>query len=123
MTELHRVMVIDDDAGVREIVALALRAEGYEVETAIDGAEGLAALARRPADVVLVDLRMPDVDGAAFCRQYAQARNGGGPVILMTAMAGRPTLSDLPGVIESVAKPFDLDDVLGAVARVTNAAP
>lgn len=123
MTEPYRVMVIDDDPGVREILALALRAEGYDVEAAIDGAEGLVALARRRADVVLVDLRMPEVDGAAFCRQYAQRRDGGGPVILMTAMTGRTTHSDLPGVIETVEKPFDLDDVLDAVARVTTAVP
>lgn len=121
MTEPHRVMVIDDDPGVREILALALRAEGYDVESAVDGAEGLVALARSRADVVIVDLRMPDVDGAAFCRQYAEGRDGGGPVILMTAMAGRTTPSDLPGVIATVAKPFDLDEVLDAVARVTSA--
>ena len=123
MTETYRVMVVDDDDGVREILGLALSAEGYEVESAEDGARALRALALRPADVVLVDMRMPEVDGAEFCRQYAQQRGGGGPVILMTAaMAGRTMPTALPGVIETLAKPFDLDDVLGAVARVTGAA-
>ena len=121
MTEPYRVMVIDDDPAVREILGLALSAEGYDVESAINGGEGLMALARRRADVVLVDLRMPEVDGAAFCRQYAEGRDGGGPVILMTAIAGRATPSDLPGVFETLAKPFDLADVLDAVARATAA--
>ena len=123
MTEQYRVMIIDDDPGVREILALALSGEGYDVASAINGAEALVELAHRRADVVLVDLRMPDVDGEAFCRQYAEGRDGGGPVILMTAMAGHTTPSPLPGVIETVAKPFDLDEVLDAVARATSAGP
>jgi DNA-binding NtrC family response regulator len=121
MSHARRVMVIDDDAAVREILTLALQAEGYAVESARDGAEGLEMLERRRADVVIVDMRMPEVDGARFCRQYAD-RLGGGPVILMTAMTGRPTSTDLPGVVEAITKPFDLDEVLDTVARVIAAA-
>jgi DNA-binding NtrC family response regulator len=120
MSDTRRVMVIDDDAAVREVLTLALQTEGYEVESARDGAEGLEMLARRSADVVIVDMRMPDVDGARFCRVYAE--RGGSPVILMTAMAGRKTSSDLPGVVQAVTKPFDLDEVLDTVARVIAAA-
>ena len=111
-------MVIDDDPGVREILTLALQTEGYEVVSAADGAEGLDMLARRRADVVIVDMRMPEVDGAKFCRMYAEHGDGGGPVILMTAMAGRPKSADLPGVVQAITKPFDLNEVLDAVARV-----
>jgi two-component system response regulator MprA len=118
MNEPQRVMVIDDDDGLREILGLALRAEGYEVESAKDGAEGLGLLASRRADLVIVDLRMPEVDGGTFCRLYAQQGAGGGPVMLMTAMPGRAAVTDLPGVIEVVAKPFDLERLLGVVARV-----
>ena len=122
MNEPRRVMVIDDDNAVREILTLALQAEGYEVASASDGAEGLEKLAQRSADVVIVDMRMPYVDGARFCRLYARQVGGGGPVILMTARAGRPTSIDLPGVVETVTKPFDLDEVFGSVARVVAAA-
>jgi CheY-like chemotaxis protein len=115
-------MVIDDDSGVREILTLALETEGYEVASARDGAEGLEMLARHKADVVIVDMRMPEIDGANFCRLYAEQRDGGGPVILMTAMAGRSTAADLPGVVQAVTKPFDLDEVLDAVARVVGPA-
>ena len=113
-------MVIDDDHGVREILSLALSAEGYEVESARDGAEGLAALASRPADVVIVDMRMPELDGGDFCRLYAEQTGGNGRVILMTAMAG-PGTTDIPGVVERIAKPFDLNDVFDIVARVLSA--
>jgi CheY-like chemotaxis protein len=116
-------MVIDDDHGVREILSLALRAEGYDVESAMDGAEGLALLALHPADVVIVDMRMPEVDGNAFCRLYAEQTDGRGRVVLMTAMSGRAVPSDIPGVVEWIAKPFDLDEVLDVVARVAAASP
>jgi CheY-like chemotaxis protein len=114
-------MVIDDDHGVREILTLALDAEGYEVDSAVDGAQGLARLERHPADAVIVDMRMPEVDGSEFCRRYAKHTGGSGRVILMTAMAGRPATTEIPGVVEWIAKPFDLDVVLDAVARVVSA--
>jgi DNA-binding NtrC family response regulator len=117
MRQPRRVMVVDDDAGVREALGLALVAEGYDVQYAKDGGEGLALLARRPADLVIVDMRMPEVDGKQFCRTYAQ-EGGTSPIILMTAMAGRAIATDLPGVVEAVAKPFDLEYLLDLVARM-----
>jgi DNA-binding response OmpR family regulator len=114
-------MVIDDDHSVREILSLALGEEGYAVDSAADGAEGLALLARRPADVVIVDMRMPELDGATFCRLYAKQTAGKGRVILMTAMPGRSVTPDMPGVVEWIAKPFDLDEALEVVARIVNA--
>jgi DNA-binding NtrC family response regulator len=110
-------MVIDDDEGVREALGLALGSEGYEVQHAKDGREGLEQLARRPADLIIVDMRMPEVDGADFCRAYAGA-GGTSPVILMSARAGRDVAADLPGVVETVAKPFDLEYLLELVARL-----
>jgi len=110
-------MVIDDDEAVREVLGLALGAEGYDVQLARDGREGLEALARRDADLIIVDMRMPEVDGGDFCRSYAT--NGGtSPVILMTARAGQEISVGLPGVVEAVIKPFDLERLLELVARL-----
>lgn len=121
MNAARRVVVIDDDHGVREILSLALTAEGYEVESATDGAAGLAVLERQPADAVIVDMRMPELDGSSFCRLYAKQTDGRGRVILMTAMPGRAAATDIPGVVEWIAKPFDLNEVLDVVARVVGA--
>jgi two-component system response regulator MprA len=110
------VVVIDDDDGVREILTLALRAEGYDVRTARNGVEGLAILRAGRADLVLADVRMPEIDGRAFCRSYAQEQDAG-PVILLTAVIGGAAAADLPGVVETVSKPFDLEYLLGLVAR------
>lgn len=110
-------MVIDDDEGVREVLGLALGAEGYDVQVARDGREGLALLARRAADLIIVDMRMPEVDGGDFCRSYAVS-GGTSPVILMTARAGQEVSAGLPGVVEAVTKPFDLEHLLEVVARL-----
>ena len=110
-------MVIDDDEGVREVLGLALDSEGYEVQFARDGRDGLELLGRRAADLIIVDMRMPEVDGGDFCRSYA--KNGGtSPVILMTARAGQEISADLPGVVEAVTKPFDLEYLFELVARL-----
>jgi DNA-binding response OmpR family regulator len=110
-------MVIDDDEGVREVLGLALDSEGYDVQYAKDGREGLERLARSAADLIIVDMRMPDVDGGNFCRSYAEA-GGTSPVILMSARTGREIAADLPGVVETVTKPFDLEYLLELVARL-----
>ena len=110
-------MVIDDDEAVREALGLALGSEGYEVEYARDGREGLEALVRRSADLIIVDMRMPEVDGEDFCRSYAQD-GGASPVILMSARAGREIAADLPGVVEAITKPFELEYLLDLVARL-----
>jgi CheY-like chemotaxis protein len=110
-------MVIDDDEGVREALGLALGSEGYDVQYARDGREGLEVLARRAADLIIVDMRMPEVDGGNFCRSYAKD-GGTSPVILMTARSGREIAADLPGVVEAVTKPFDLEYLLELVARL-----
>jgi two-component system response regulator QseB len=86
------------------------------VQSARDGREGLASLARNAADLVIVDMRMPEIDGASFCRAYAKA-GGASPVILMSARAGQDT-ADLPGVAGVVTKPFDLEYLLELVARL-----
>jgi DNA-binding NtrC family response regulator len=110
-------MVIDDDEGVREALGLALDMEGYDVRYAKDGREGLDLLRQYPADLIIVDMRMPQVDGANFCRSYAQD-GGASPVILMSARAGHGIATDLPGVVEIVAKPFDLEYLLDLIGRM-----
>src|SRR5436853_7570688 len=63
------VLVVDDDAGVREFVRANLELEGYLVREAASAAEGLTALEREPPDLILLDVMMPEVDGRAMLRQ------------------------------------------------------
>lgn len=78
------VLVVDDEAGMRDTVAEILECAGYEVSTARSGEDALARLAERTFDVVLMDIRMPGRDGISVLREI-----GGPPppVVMMTAYA------------------------------------
>ena len=117
MKRATRVVVIEDDDAIREILQLALSGEGYEVREARNGEEGLALLASDRAELVLVDMKMPVMDGAEFCRQYSLRPEPTAPVIVLTAASQAIEAAALPCVIEAIAKPFELDELLEAVAR------
>lgn len=119
LTPPSRIVVIDDDDALREIISLALTAEGYVVSTARNGAEGLELLAQHETDGVIVDMKMPIMDGAEFCRTYAQRVDRPAPVIVLTAAPAASSEDfQVPGAAATIAKPFDLDALLEAVARL-----
>ncbi len=88
MSARGRVLVVDDDGGVRMLVKRLLEAEGYEVATAEDGTEALALLAAEPGTVRLVvtDVRMPGMDGIELGRRVTDVAPGV-PTLYMTAYA------------------------------------
>jgi CheY-like chemotaxis protein len=115
-TRQATVLVVDDDAAIRETVAEILDLEGYAVETARDGAEALRLIAvARPA-LVLLDMRMPVLDGWGFAR-VARERGLDVPILVMTAAQDAWRWCDEIGAAGCVPKPFDLDDLLRVVAR------
>ena len=103
---MARVLVVDDDPTVREVVASYLRAAGHDVDEAGDGAEGLAQMRRTPADLVVLDLMMPALDGREMCRRLRAA--GDVPVIMLSALAGEEArVGGLElGADDYVTKPF-----------------
>ena len=111
------VLVVDDERTIRELVVEVLRDEGYAAVGAADGRDALAALERDAPDLVLMDVMMPELDGASA---YLAMRNGPAglavPVILMSAAFDPDRLPE--GVAGFLPKPFDLDRLLGLVARV-----
>ena len=83
---IARILVVDDDRTNSMVIAQLLRVHDYEVEVANDGTEGLAALANGTFDLVLLDLRMPDIDGLEVLRQVRESRSIRTlPIIIMTA--------------------------------------
>jgi CheY-like chemotaxis protein len=105
------VLVVDDEATIRDVVQLVLEDEGYRVRAAASGAEALAVVARERPDLVLSDISMPQMDGLTLADRLARL---GIPVILMSAIE---TAADLPGV-PLIQKPFDLDRLLGMAAAL-----
>jgi two-component system response regulator MprA len=113
-----RILVVDDDAAVRESLGRALRLEGYEVEMASDGAEALERLLGNgdDPDLVVLDVLMPNVDGLEVCRTLR--RTGSRlPVLMLTArdqVADRVAGLDA-GADDYVVKPFALAELLARV--------
>src|SRR3569623_3587362 len=82
---MARVMVVDDDLTVREVVVTYLRAAGYDVGEAADGESALAGLRDDPADLVVLALMLPGIDGLEVCRRI-RAKGDDVPVIMLTAL-------------------------------------
>lgn len=110
------ILVIDDDPAIRATVAEILMAEGYSVATASNGADGLLALDRLDPALVLLDMRMPILDGWGFARAL-QARGVPVPILVMTAAQDARRWAREINAEGFVAKPFELLDLLEAVGR------
>ena len=111
------VLVVDDDQSIRQFVGDALRYDGYRVVTAADGAQGLAALPGLGPCVVLLDMRMPYVDGWEFSRRYRAGADTGAAIVVMTASEHAEQWCEEIGGDACLEKPFDLDALYAVVAR------
>ena len=110
------ILVVDDDAAVREGVRALLESEGYAVATASDGAEAIEKLRTGPVRLILLDLAMPGVDGWQFlARREAEAGFPRTPVVLLS---GLMFIHDAPGVVDFVRKPIDSERLLDCVHRL-----
>ncbi len=116
-----RVLVVDDDAALRRMLARTLGADGFGVETAPDGGAALAQIERSMPDLVVLDLAMPGVDGLAVCRRL-RARGLATPVLVLTA---RDAVADrvaglAAGADDYLVKPFAPEELtarIGALLR------
>jgi DNA-binding response OmpR family regulator len=110
-----KILVIDDDASIRMLVADVLEVEGYEVSTAEDGFAGLRSIEAERPDCVVLDVMMPGLDGHQVL-QRIRATDGGPdlPVVMLTAAAddAQAWRAWTEGVDYFLAKPFDPDELL-----------
>ncbi|HEX8229554.1 MAG TPA: response regulator [Chloroflexia bacterium] len=112
------ILVVDDDPEIRLIVGEVLAFEGYKVVEAGDGAEALCLIQRTHPDLVLLDMRMPVMDGWTFAEQL-QERGIKLPIVVMTAaMDARRWATDIQAQAY-LSKPFDILALLEAVSRLT----
>ncbi|RIQ32120.1 response regulator transcription factor [Jiangella rhizosphaerae] len=120
-----RVLVVDDDPGVRESLRRSLAFNGYQVELAADGEEALRTISADAPDAVVLDIMMPRLDGLATCRALRAAGNDL-PILMLTA---RDEVSDRvsgldAGADDYLPKPFALEELLARLrALLRRAAP
>ncbi|HEX5166909.1 MAG TPA: response regulator [Thermomicrobiales bacterium] len=108
-----RILVVDDDRPIRDVISTVLKEAGYDILQAIHGGEAIALVDDAPPDLIISDLMMPIVDGIELCR-YAKAR-GDIAVILMSSAP--PTVVDADHDA-FLPKPFALDTLESLVAGV-----
>ena len=116
-----RILIVDDEPAILASVSDILDLEGYPVETAANGAEALAAVERSLPAVVLLDMRMPVLDGWGFARALRERRIKV-PILVMTAAQNARAWAEEISAEGYVPKPFDMEELLAAIARVSPAA-
>ena len=110
-----RILVVDDDESIRQIVRLCLADEGYRVTEAANGEAALAVLPDFQPELILLDLRMPVMDGWEFVRRYRLLPGPHAPIVaFVAALNAVQECADLD-TAAILSKPFDLDELLVAV--------
>ncbi len=114
-----QILVVDDEASIRELLAFNLKKNGYHVETAADGRDALAKAPK--ADLVLLDIMLPEIDGLEVCRRLKSSpQTSGIPVIMLTAKAEEidRVLGLEMGADDYFVKPFSMRELIARVKAV-----
>jgi CheY-like chemotaxis protein len=111
-----RVLVIEDEASIRDTLEVLITIEGCEARTAPDGARALALLQEWTPDLILLDLSLPGMTGEEFIRTYHRSGGPHVPIILMTAWEVSPAEALDMGATGVLSKPFDATALLEVVA-------
>ncbi len=113
----QRILVIDDDPDLLELIALLLSDCGYEVMTAGDGRAALDVVARAHPDLILLDMKMPVMNGWQFAAAYKEACDGEAPIVVLTASDDVRLRAREVGAQGWLGKPFRPEELLAVVAR------
>lgn len=116
--QMPTILIVDDEPIVREVVSQYLRQDGFTVEVAADGKEGMAKFQSARPDLVLLDLMLPEIDGIEVCRRIRSQSNV--PVIMVTAKSDETdTIIGLGvGADDYIAKPFSPRELVARIKAV-----
>jgi len=117
------VLVVDDDPDILQTLALCLSTEGYGVLMAANGQEALEVLRREKPAVILLDLMMPVMDGWQFVNEMDQRGWRRAPILILSADRGVQGHANVLHAGAYLAKPFDLEELLGKVSQLTGGRP
>jgi two-component system phosphate regulon response regulator PhoB len=123
-TIMTRILAVDDDKDILEVLQYILEDSGYEVETLANGQDIFDTINQNPPDLILLDIMLGNLDGRDLCRKVKtnkETRNI--PVILISASHDvSQSLNQIGAPDDFIAKPFDIDELLGSISRQLNAA-
>lgn len=111
------VLVIDDDRDILDLIEIVLKQEGYEVQLAHNGQTALAMYAQHKAALILLDMRMPVMDGWAFEKEFRRRHDNETPIVVMSAAESAAQRAEQVGAENYLGKPFDLSELKAVVAQ------
>lgn len=110
------ILIVDDDAAIRDAVRQVLVDEGFRVVQASDGAEALRAIDTEPPAMIVLDVQMPGIDGPALAREL-RTRLRRVPLVILTGVADPKREADRCNAEAYLRKPFDADELVRLVRR------
>jgi two-component system response regulator AdeR len=111
----RRILAIDDDDGLLDMLVLLLRQSHLDFRAVNGGQAGLDLAVSWKPDLILLDLAMPDIDGATFLASYRKVAATPAPIVLLTGATDVPARAAELGVATFITKPFDLGDLVEIV--------
>ena len=112
------ILIVDDESKIRRLLAQNLELEGFDVQTAADGAQALEVYNKsvEKADLILLDLMMPEVDGMSMLKRLRKSSDV--PVIILSAKDERPTVIEgfREGADDFISKPFYIEELMERIA-------
>src|SRR6201995_1597524 len=117
--DTHRVLVVDDEPNIVDVISMALRFQGFEVESAGTGADALAAVQAFRPEIIVLDVMLPDMEGFDVARRLG-AQQGRVPIIFLTARdATEDKVRGLTlGGDDYVTKPFSLEELVARIRSI-----
>ena len=116
------VLVIEDEPDLRALMELVLEDRGYSVLTACDGREGLELLGSNRPALILLDMKMPVMDGWEFARRYRAMFEERAPIVVLTAAEDLRARADEIGATRALGKPVELDTLFATIEDATRGA-
>ncbi len=116
-----KILVVDDEPDIVQVVSFRLRNAGYDVVTALSGRKGLDLVESERPDLILLDLRLPDIEGYDICEKLKNDEKYKSiPVVLLTAsiISGSVKKLESSGADDCILKPFDYEDLLEIVGKL-----
>ncbi len=114
------ILVVDDDPSLRDMIAMTMEMEGFSVLTAADGQEALSAVERGMPALILLDMKMPVMNGWQFAAEYHSRFDRKAPIVVLTAAHDARERAREVGAVGWIGKPFDLDILINTVRRHTS---
>ena len=117
----HRILIVDDEDDLRELLSHVLSARGYEIQSAANGEEAILALKRESFDLALLDIQMPKINGIQVLR-YINENAPSTRAIMLTGYADLKNAMEARefGATDFISKPYKLDDILSTIQRALN---